>query len=332
MGRGTTSLWWVAAGLFTLIPARAAWSQGDQAPVIRQIIDGARRNTDGLRSARATVATHVTMTQAAGKLYQPDQDKVITWVFSGPKHRYERSTSGAAVEKIPAYKQEVYAFDGREAKYFVPLAKEGAIRKADDLADTYSDPRQLGFYYSRSVTLPAAMEKASREQRLKLLRTEAHPQGPTYVLQVDVDPDQYERLYVDASMGYLMRSREALSTRNRDQLFSREEILEARQYAPGLWFPTHWRSQGFTAEGDVWLQSDAVVRDLRPNVPVSDDLFRIEFPVGTRVSDYPSNTVYLASTPWLTFRRTLITLAIILLILGFRWWRRRATLSQGAAA
>lgn len=304
--------------------------QANEADIIQQIIEDARRNTEGLKSAKARVLVSTRMTPDAGQLYHPPQQKEISWSCKGDMHRYERTTKGAEAEKLPQYSHEIYAYNGQTAKYFVPQAKEGSVRKTDDLADSYHDPRQFGFHYDRKVTIAEALEKAWKDKKVKVLRVEERKGGPWFILQMDVDRDQYEKLYIDGSIGFMIRKRESFSKKEKGRMFSRDEILAYTQYSPGLWFPTQWRGRGFTKNGRIWIEVQARVEDFQPNVEIPDDVFRVDFPLGTRVSDYQSNTVYITSTPLYTFRRTIVALLILSVIIAFRWWRYRSTRARPA--
>lgn len=76
-------------------------------------------------------------------------------------------------------------------------------------------------------------------------------------------------------------------------------------------------------KGRVIFTTTIEVHSVKTDIDVTSDMFKPNFPVGTRVSDLINNRVYIVASPAWTFRRTLLALAILALLFGFWWWRYR---------
>jgi len=244
-------------------------------------------------------------------------------------HRYDHLRIGRSRRRIA----EVYTYDGRRTAGYTPATRDGYIRRSDDLAFAQDDPRQFGFYYSASITIPEAIAAAQRRGRLRLCGVRAGPHGRTYTVELTTPDNLVERLYLDSSIGYLIKRREIFATRdNAKRLIGVNQILECAPFAHGCWFPTHILNRGFTQRGQVWALLEARVREFRPNIRIGRGAFRIRFPIGTRITDDRTGRVYLASTPWLSFRRSILALVLLCAAAALRGWRRRRPIAQIAAA
>ncbi len=96
-------------------------------------------------------------------------------------------------------------------------------------------------------------------------------------------PKSKKRINVDLNKGsFPLRIESYLESR----LVSVTEIIPAYDSGAKEWFPSAWNHANYTASGSLVSSITASVTRHRFSPPVSDDLFELDFPVGTRYFDH----------------------------------------------
>lgn len=242
--------------------------------------------------------------------------------FQGNKIRYdfsEEETDGKTTRK----QSSTWAFDGKVAWIHSQQEQTGSLMKEKD-AILYDDLRCPSLMFSPFVPwsswLQTQLHNSSAQFKAEVRRV---PGG--WLLEIADATNYVKRLFVDPSQGYLIKRTETLVNK---RLTEKDEAVEVAEVEPSVWFPTKRNTIMYDDTGTELSRKNWEVTSLRINITVPDNVFKPDFPPGTRVSDLVNNRVYVVTTPLWTFRRTLIALLVIGLLIGFWWWRYRRPLQR----
>ena len=71
-------------------------------------------------------------------------------------------------------------------------------------------------------------------------------------------------------------------------------LSDSREVVPGYWLPMTQASNLFFMDEDDRLAIEEMhelkITELKVNIPLSDDLFRVEIPEGAKINDQTNNT------------------------------------------
>lgn len=240
------------------------------------------------------------------------QKVTIRLLFNKDMYRYEYNDY-IADSHHTTRKQLFVGYDGRRYWRYDPSVSEGSLLGEDVRGE---DPRipyliyELGYPLSRRILDAPPHTKAS-------VLTLHGKQTPVYLLSL---PGQgyTERLCFDPSKGYMLVRSDIFSS-NRSKVT--REVVEAKEIKAGVWFPIKTRTRMYDDKGRVIFTTTIEVHSVKTDLDVTSDMFKPDFPVGTRVSDLINNRVYIVTSSVWTFRRTLLALAILAMLFGFWWWR-----------
>lgn len=237
--------------------------------------------------------------------------------FEGNKIRYEFNEESDG--SIPQKQSNIWGFDGKIAWMYNKQERSGSLLQ-DKRAILYDDIRCPHLMHDPFTSWSYELGRRSQNPAAARATAKRVPDGLLIDIPDAANEAYIKRILADPARGYLVKRMMSLV---RDRVTEKEEAAEVVEVQPSVWFPTKQITVVYDHTGAELLRKITEVTDLHVNVNIPQDVFEPDFPPGTRVSDMVRNRVYVVTTPLWTFRRTLVALLIIGILVAFWWWRYR---------
>jgi hypothetical protein len=238
--------------------------------------------------------------------------------FQGNKVRYEfveEEKDGQTTHK----RSGIWGYNGRFAWMHGKQERTGSLLK-DRGAILYYDPRCPYLMLDPFTSWSTVLETLSRSPSASRAVVRRVPEGLLLDIPSATNEAYVQRLLVDPARGYLIKRSVSLAGK---RITGKDEAIVLTEVQPSVWFPTKQIAVIYDDTGAELERQVLEVMGFRFNISIPENIFEPQFPPGTRVSDMVHDRVYVATTPLWTFRRTLVALVFIGLLVAFWWWRYR---------